>query len=409
MAETIYLLLPREGEKARWLRVDALGNRMGHVQEGAPGELPAPAPGQKLIVFAPGEHTALLQADIPSSNLQKALQAAPFTLEDRLAEDVESLHFAAVSRPQGGYLVAVTARARMRHWLDRLAAAGLQPTQFVPDILALPQEDGVVNLALDGDCVLVRMPDGGGFGAERDLALPILRRQLQPAAEGASPAHIVIHAEAEAGAALAAELGDVGADIRQQPLVDGLLSLLAKELRGHKILSLLQGEFQVRSDLQEHWRTWRVSAALLAALLLLGAVQEIASYVHLKRTADALDKQATELFIQSMPGSDPSLGSLQERMKQQLSQLQGGSGGGNLLSLLDGLGTAVASNPSVQINALNYQDGSLQAQLQASDVGALDSIKNALSQQAGLAVNLDSVSATGGQASGRVTLAAGKP
>ena len=407
MSETVYLQLPRGDEAARWLRVDALGNRVGHVQQGAPGELPPSTPGQRLVVIAPGEHTALLKADIPSRNLQKALQAAPFTLEDRLAEDVENLHFAAASRAGGGYLVAVTARARMRSWMEALAAAGLKPDQLVPDILALPAEESAC-VALDGDFLLVRFPDGSGFGAERALASPILRRQLQPGGEEAVPKRIVIHAEADAGAALAAELGD-GVVIEQQPLVDGLLPLLARSLRGHRPLSLLQGEFQTRSDLQEHWRTWRVSAALLAALLLLGAVQEIATFVHLKREATALDGQVATLMSAAMPGGRVVAGAEQNQLKQLLSQLQGGSSAGNLLSLLEVLGSALAGNSMVQISALNYQGGTLQAQLQAGDVGSLDALKAALGQQPGLSVNLDSVSASGNQVSGRLLLGENAP
>jgi len=406
MSETVYLQLPRGDEAARWLRVDALGNRVGHVQQGAPGELPAPTSGQRLVVIVPGEHTTLLQADIPSRNLQKALQAAPFTLEDRLAEDVENLHFAAASRAGGGYLVAVTARARMRHWMAALAAAGLKPDQLVPDILALPAEASAC-VALDGDFLLARFQDGSGFGAERALALPILRRQLQSSGEDAAPKRIVIHAEADAGTALAGELG--GAVIEQQPLVDGLLPLLARNLRGHRPLSLLQGEFQARSDLQEHWRTWRVSAVLLAALLLLGAVQEIAAFVHLKRQAAALDGQVAALMSVAMPGGRVVAGAEQNQLKQLLSQLQGGSSAGNLLSLLEVLGNALAGNPAVQISALNYQGGNLQAQLQAGDVGSLDALKAALSQQPGLSVNLDSVSASGNQVSGRLLLGENAP
>jgi type II secretion system protein L len=250
---------------------------------------------------------------------------------------------------------------------------------------------------------LARFPDGSGFGAERALALPILRRQLQSGGDDAAPKRIVIHAEAEAGTALAAELGD-GIATEQQPLVDGLLPLFARSLRGHRPLSLLQGEFQARSDLQEHWRTWRVSAVLLAALLLLGTVQEIAAFVHLKRQAAALDSQVAALMSAAMPGGRVVAGAEQNQLKQLLSQLQGGSSAGNLLSLLEVLGNALAGNPTVQISALNFRGGNLQAQLQAGDVGSLDALKAALGQQPGLSVNLDSVSASGNQVSGRIVI-----
>src|SRR5690348_12820463 len=101
MAESLFLQLPRADGTARWLLVDALGNRIGFVQKGSLADAAAQAQGRRLTVLAPGEHVTLLFADIPSSSPQKVLQAAPFMLEDRLAEDVDTLHFAAGLRAAG--------------------------------------------------------------------------------------------------------------------------------------------------------------------------------------------------------------------------------------------------------------------------------------------------------------------
>jgi type II secretory pathway component PulL len=94
-------------------------------------------------------------------------------------------------------------------------------------------------------------------------------------------------------------------------------------------------------------------------------------------------------------------------MKQRLAELQGGSSAGSLLGLLDALGTGLGSNPSIQVTAVSYQDGSLQAQLQAADIGALDGLKGALNGQNGIDAKLDSVNAAGSQVTGRITLSGG--
>jgi len=402
MAETLYLLLPRDPDVARWLLVDALGNRIGNVQQGSLEDAALQAKGRRLTALVPGEYVSLVRADIPSKSTQKVRQAAPFMLEDRLAEDVESLHFAAAPHVDGGYLVSAASREHMRHWLDRLADAGMQPVQLVPDLSALAPETEATVVALDADRALVRFPDGTGFAAETELALPLLKRRFT---DNIFPLkRLVLHAAESATGDFTAALRETGVEILGHTLSDGVLPLLTAGLRAQRPFNLLQGDFQLRSNFQEHWRVWRMAAILLGACLLLGLAQQATSYVRLKRQATALDIQVSQLVSQALPGSNISPGTEQARMQQVLAQLQGGSSAGSLLPLLDALGGGMAANPTVQIIGLNYQGGSLQVQLQASDVGSLDALKAAIAKQNGLSVSLDSVNASGSQVTGRILL-----
>ena len=407
MAESIYLQLPRAPGPVHWLLVDAVGNRIGHVQQGTLADAAAQARGRKLTAFVPGEQVMLFLADIPSRNLQKVQQAAPFMLEDKLAQDVESLHFAAGLRDAGNHLVAVTGQEHMRRWLDEIGQAGMEPAQLVADATALTGQPGAVTIALDGLYALVRFPDGSGFTAERGLALSLLAKRLT-VREGEPPLRVTLYATEEDGPGFAAALSATGAEFDQQPLKDGVLPLLAAGLRQQRGLNLLQAAFQPRSGFQEHWRVWRTAAVLGAVCLLLLLVQQGMGYLRMKREASSLDDQVTQMLSQAMPGSHISPGTEKARMQQLLAQLQGGSSAGSLLTLLDALGSGVGTNPSIQVIALNYQGGALQAQLQAGDIASLDSLKSNLTQT-GVTANLDSVNASGSQVTGRITLSGGGP
>jgi len=403
MTESIFLQLPHSPGPVQWLLVDAVGNRIGRVQQGSLADASEQARGRRLTALVPGEQVMLFLADIPSRNLQKVQQAAPFMLEDKLAQDVESLHFAAGLRDSGGHLVAVTEQEHMRRWLGEIAQAGMEPTQLVADATALAGPPDAVLVALDGIYALVRFPDGSGFTAERGLALGLLSRRLA-AAEGAPPVRVTVYAsEADDGPGFAAALGTTGAEFDQQVLKDGLLPLLAAGLKQHRGLNLLQASFQPRSGFQEHWRVWRTAALLAAVCLLLLLIQQGIGYLRLRHDAADLDAQVTQMLSQAMPGSRVSPGTEKARMQQLLSQLQGGSSAGSLLTLLDALGSALGGSPSIQIIGLNYQGGALQAQLQANDIASLDNLKSSLGQ-AGVSANLDSVNASGSQVTGRITL-----
>lgn len=405
MAESLYLQLPRAGQPVRWLLVDTVGNRIGHVQQGSLGDAAAQAKGRRLITFVPAERVTLTVVEVPSRNPQKVLQAVPFMLEDRLAEDVESLHFALGQRDDTRQLVAAIGRGHMQELMDSLSAAGLIPSRMIPDVCAVPSEPGTAVAVVEDGVALVRFPDGSGFGADSDLAAKLLRRRTD--VEGSDVTRVVIHASLEDADTFDALLADLTQERVKQTLPDGRLALLAHSVTGQRSLDLLQGDFKLQTSFQEHWRQWRLAASLLVACLVLGLVQQVTSYVRLRHQAAALDAQVEQLFTQAMPGSRLQPGTEMEQMKQRLAALQGGNAAGSLLVLLDALGKGLNTNPSIQITGINYQSGSLQAQLQAADIGALDALKGALNGKDGISANLDSVNASGSQVTGRITLSGG--
>jgi general secretion pathway protein L len=405
MAESLYLQLPRAGEPVRWLVVDTVGNRIGHPQQGSFADVAAQAKGRRITAFVPAEGVTLTHVEVPSRNPQKVLQAVPFMLEDRLAEDVESLHFALGQREGSRQLVAAIGRAHMRELLDSLTAAGLAPARLIPDVCAITPESATAVAVVEDGVALVRFPDGSGFGADSDLAAQLLRRRA--GSEGSDVTRIAIHAPLEEAEAFDAKLGDFSQERVKQTLPDGRLALLSHSVAGQRGLDLLQGDFKQQTSFQEHWRHWRLTAFLLVACLGLGLVQQITSYLHLRHQAAALDIQVEQLFTQAMPGSRLQPGTEMEQMKQRLAALQGGDSAGSLLVLLDALGNGLNTNPSIQITGLNYQSGSLQAQLQAADIGALDALKGALDGHNGIDAKLDSVNASGSQVTGRITLSGG--
>lgn len=406
MSETLYLQLPHAGDTFHWLAVDAIGNRIGRVQEGPLGDALPQASGRRLVVLAPGEDVAVHHADIPSRNPQKVLQAAPYMLEDKLAEDVDNLHFAAGPHEDAGHLIAVVSHDRMRAWVDTLAQRGLAAAQLTPDMLALPTPGpGGCIAVLDAGRVLARLADGSGFSADLELAGHLLARRLAKTdASVPAPRLQLYAADGPDADALTAALQQAGVEVARAPLTDGALPLLASQLRGRRAPDLLQGEFQTHGGFEEHWRTWRVAAFLLAACLVLGITQQVTDYVRLHRQAAALDTQVSSILSQLLPGSSISPGTEKVRVQQLLAQLQGGDSGGSLLGLLDALGGALNGMQGVQVTALDYQNSSLQVQLQAGDIGALDALKATLSQQNGISVTLDSVNASGSQVTGRLVL-----
>ena len=175
MSETLFVRLPpgaEPGAALEWVLLDAAGAQLDrgvHVgmaqqpavdtadgalteTEGAssPSLLPT---GRRVVAFVPATEVSVAAVELPARSASKALQLAPFALEEQLAGDIEQLHFAVGEQEDSGKTpFVVCARAAMERWLAVLDAAGLSPAALVPDFLAVPANPGHTVLANRNHC-----------------------------------------------------------------------------------------------------------------------------------------------------------------------------------------------------------------------------------------------------------------
>jgi type II secretory pathway component PulL len=95
-------------------------HRYAHLQEGrgvvasgiapALAEVPFPKDSTRVVGVVPGEAVTIHKLALPSRNRAKALQAVPFALEERLANNV-GFAFVILEQRGGEAMVAVAERA----------------------------------------------------------------------------------------------------------------------------------------------------------------------------------------------------------------------------------------------------------------------------------------------------------
>jgi len=405
MTENLLLRLPDGDRQASWLVVDAFGNRLGQIQSGTLTEAAPIANGRRLCVCVPGSTVMLLHADIPSNNAQKILQAVPYALEDKLAEDVDTLHFAVGARDAQGYTVAVVSRSRVQQWLNQLSTAGLTAAELIPDMLALPVREHTLVLVPDDRQILARFPDGAGITAETSLMPLMIRRHLSDLPTSENCTHALVYAADET---ISPEIRDMLASLKLEtayrPLKGGAIALMASAVRDSRAINLLQGEFGQHSGTTEHWRRWRIAASLLAALCLVFIAQQLVSEFGLRHEAASLNAQVAALFHQALPEVthmvDPEV-----QMKQRMIQLTGGGANtAGFLAMLTTLGKVLQSQNGVQLQSFSYHDGNLQLQVQAGSIDVLNNVKSTLTQNSSLHVEMDSLNSSSGITTGRLTI-----
>ena len=385
MSETLLIRFAERGrDGVEFVRLDATNRPLAPARQGSLAEAAVEAAARRVVVLVPAADVLLTRANVPTQNRQRARKAAPFALEEQLAEDVDTLHFAlgAARDADGQWPVAVTARAQMDAWLAQLHDAAILPDRFYPEQILLPLAPGSASLLLEEDRVLLR--DQPWSAQSTDPAtLPALLELLMARNE-TGIALDVWHC----GGELPVWMEPVSAKV--EPCADGALAVLARGLAQEGLPDLLQGAYSRKEQYGRLWRPWRAAAALLLVGVLVSAVQHGLHYRSLKADAAELGAQIEQVYTKTFPGGrvvNPRV-----QMEQQLNQLRRQQGGGDsdFLGLIARLGGVVAATPGIELVGANFREGRLDLELSAADIQTLDKLKQALTEAGGLSVDIQS-------------------
>lgn len=376
------------------------------VHQGTLSEAAAALSGRRITVLVPGSSVLLASVTLPVRQRQRMLQALPYVLEEQLAGDVESLHFAAGQRGKDGAVsVAVVAREQMEQWLQALQLVGVQIHAMIPETLALPYNPEEWSLVLSGTTTWLRQGRMQAHVLEAGQAAELLELALNNANE--APARIRLYRDASVKGELLTQIEhccqQASVTCEQEEYSD-LLQLFACSFRASPPdLDLLQGRYSRREHLGKAWRPWRAAAVLA---LLVAAVQGLhvgAHYRQLQREDALLGQEIEQLYLQTFPDArkvvNPRL-----QMEQRLRALKQGARGQELIRMLSAAGSALRQQAGVEFRALHYRTGELEFVLYTPDLQTLDKLKQDLLATGTLLVEISSANSTGNRVEGRMQI-----
>lgn len=402
MRDTLFIHLGTLADgTSEWMRVSE-GATGTPVERGALEEAGRQCTGCRIVVLVPGEDVTLARAVIPARNRQRVLAALPYALEDRLIPDVETLHFAPGMRESGGALcAAVVERARMDQWIERLRAAGIVPDMLVPDTLTLPFEAGAWTVLDKGEISLVRTAAQGGFTLDSANFALLLPLSVEEAGDQ-RPERVVLYDDAHK---LAVEFPkDSGVHVEWRAVSGSRLALMVEHFSEQAAINLLQGDYSRREQLGRVWRPWIPAALLLAVLLLVNAGMTVTDFVVLSRENAALEKEIQAIYLDAFPEARRVVNP-RAQMEQGLVTLRGGGGaGGGFLALMNDAAGPLKQVENLILQRVSYHDGKLDLALVIGDLQALDRLKQQLSEQAGMTVDIQSASALNDRVEARLQL-----
>jgi len=291
--------------------------------------------GRNLTVFLNGLDVLGLSVSIPARNDKEAQRAAPFAVEDDLAETVEDSHVALADvdkeNPAAAREINVVSNAAMTQLTESLAAQGFDEAELVAAHSLLPPE----NILYEAPGLVLGRLGGRGFALDPSLGRDVLI--------GITKAHpeITIHG---AQVARAMDRPAQGAGLSS---LEALLIQLATWVEaGQPYIRLRQGAFEARRQVDmEGFGHWKLAGAAAAAVAIGWFASILLETNAMNQRAEALETLSQEFARTGWPELN---GNVQQSLAA--ARTSNGDPGPGFMSLLDGT--------AALYDALSQVDGS---------------------------------------------------
>jgi general secretion pathway protein L len=342
--------------------------------------------GRRIVVLVPGADVRLAAVTVPARQPAKVLAAAPYQLEDQLAEDVDTLHFALGARQaDGSWPVAVVNHALMDAWMAPFRERGLHPEGLYPESLALPweAEGSRWSALIEPGQVIVRSGAYSGFCcAPEDLAMYL---ELSDPEKTRALRLLIL---ADAGL----DYSRIEWPLELLPGYGSALDAYSRHLQPAQSINLLQGSYSQSQDFERHWKPWRSAAILAGICLVLGATIYGVQTAKLSREIAAQDAANLARFQQLFP-AETRIVDLGAQIDQQLRALKTSGKNGGVFMLIETLAQALGANQGLKVQNIQYRDGALYLALRATDLQVVEHLREWFSSQRTTALEVQSADA----------------
>lgn len=401
MGETLFIRLGSQAEN----RIHWLIKINGQEDIIASGELPnageltqltEKSAAREVVVFVPTSDIAIKRIKVPGSSQRAIRLAAPYMLEETLAQDVEQLCFAFndLKQDEQGHncFVAALERKQLEIWLQWLADANIFCKLMIPDALALPVVPQSSSAVMLGEQVLIRLGEWQVMSFEAN-AWPVISQFFK----GLDENEQTIHAYSA--------LSEVPDELTIEYLPEELpLAILANNHA--RKFNLLQGEFQVKEKRSADTMNWLWVAGVACFALILNFGLKGAELYQLSNQQEALETEIIEKYKTVFPETKRvRISTVRSQLRQKLAEVGNSEDSAGFLALLVKLEPALASVPEIKPQTLKFDGKRQEVRMQtvAKDYQYFEKLKVAF-EKAGLTVNLGAQNNQGDQISGSFSI-----
>ena len=375
----------------RWaLFDDAAGSAALDWSEAAEGELASLAAQHPypLIVVIPQQCVYLTRVELPEKASRQLLGAIEYQIEDRLAQDVESQHFALGDTRQNPIAVAVVSRQIMDRCMLLAQTHGLRLAQIIPELFLCPWNGEGVALTAVHDGWLLRYDDYRGLKCNT-AALPAMLELIAREVEfdrircyGEPP-------ELEGVTVERHELNSVRPGFFDAPLID-----------------LQQRDYQLSSPWLGLARAWKSVGLVMLLLVIVFSYNRAVALQELEDELGQIRQQQYELLKPYLPAASGPDDDLKRMLIERIQQFRAGQQEQGFLQLMLEFVRAREKFPGIEISRIGYQGERLSFDISSKKLNDIEALLASVRQR-GVQAKLESLNIKPELSSGRLVMEGG--
>jgi general secretion pathway protein L len=347
------------------------------------GQLPRGPLKTVQVALVPTEDVLLMYGTLPLTSARKLRQAAPFSVEEALIEDIDTLHFALGKQEKTGrFPVAVVKKSLLKTWSEVLSAQGIVPRYMLPEVLALPYTPGSWHVLLLDKRALIRLDAFLGVSVELtqlSTVLPLLLNEYG-VPDSVKISYTAAHAEYDIADLAKSGLSFIKADSPTTPEIE--FSQGFQE--GGKTLNLLESadflkELRRSTIFQnQHYGKWIRRTFWAVALFWLAS--QLSLIVIFNHRSQPVEAQIRTLYYSIFP-SDTPFNDVQDRINKQLDTVYLAPAS-FFLNAMIALGAELKNHHgTLVIHRLDLKENTLVLEVTAPELLTLDKMSAALGGQ----------------------------
>ena len=379
----------------RWARYDeAAGTADLEWQAADESELGAVASQNPhpLIVVIPQQCVYLTQVELPEKASRQVLSAIEYQVEDRLAQDIETQHFALGDTAENPIPIAVVSRAIMGRCMALAQGHGLRLVRVIPELFLCPWTGEGVALTEGNDGCLLRYGDYRGLKCNAQ-ALPAMLE--------------LVKRDVDIG-----KIRFYAGESEPTPEIEGYtlereaLSAVQPGFVDAPLIDLQQRDYQLSSAWQGLMKAWKWIALLVAALLAVGAYNKAVALQELEDELGGIRQQQYELLEPYLPANTSPDANLKKLLIERMNQLQANQREQGFLQLMLEFTRARSAYPDIEISRIGFQGKRLSFDISSQQLNNIEALLESV-KKLGVNAKLESLNIKPERSSGRLVLEGG--
>ena len=365
----------------------------GFLAQGAVLDLPLTVQIAHAVLLLPAEEVFVRRLPVPGQSERDARRAAPFLIEDHLAQGLEDVQVALgpVEADGARWLTAVDS-TRLKTWREMLSGVTVKPVYALVDALALDGQGADLAVVGYGDRIVFQTQAGDlnavGSGPARDLdaalADPVCGaiepHLFAPVLSGLgrrlNPRRVLLSPDLDPSALTAS---DASMSASRMDAPD--LRLAAASVSVARLASLPRvfgDDFVTSIDWAGLLKPWRWAAALALTALISATALMAVQAAYLDDRARRYDAAQAEAFRTLFP--EARIVNVSAQMRQALNTMRGGAeDGAGFLPLAAALADILRDVEAVRVNSVRFDAsrGELSVSAEYSGFGDFERLRSA--------------------------------